>query len=105
MIVTFEKVYLQELYCLGKTSDKQHRFQPDIVKRYKRCIDYLIHASSKEALYPIHSLRFEALRGDKRGMYSIRVNNKYRIEFSITETADEPLLTVCNIVELSNHYD
>lgn len=32
MIVTFEQVYLKELYVSGKTSDKKHRFQPDIIK-------------------------------------------------------------------------
>ncbi len=105
MIVTFDKEYLKELYESGKTNDKKHRFQPEIVKRYKRCIDYLKWASSKEALFPINSLRFEALTGDKNGMFSVRVNDKYRIEFTLKETLEEPLLTICNIVELSNHYD
>ena len=40
MVVAFEKEYLRDLYETGK-SDKKHRFQPDIVKRYKRGIDYL----------------------------------------------------------------
>lgn len=34
MFVTFEKTYLQDLYEKGKTSDKKHRYQPDIVNRY-----------------------------------------------------------------------
>ena len=105
MIVTFDKEYLKELYESGKTNDKKHRFQPEIVKRYKRCIGYLKWASSKEALFPINYLRFEALTGDKNGMFSVRVNDKYRIEFTLKETLEEPLLTICNIVELSNHYD
>lgn len=105
MIVTFDKDYLKELYESGKTNDKKHRFQPEIVRRYKRCIDYLKWASSKEALFPINSLRFEALTGDKSGLSSIRVNDKYRIEFTLNESAKEPRLTICNIVELSNHYD
>lgn len=105
MIVIFDKEYLKELYESGKTKDKKHRFQPEIVKRYKRCIDYLKWASSKESLFPINSLRFEALAGDKDGMFSIRVNNKYRIEFTLKETTEEPILTICNIIELSNHYD
>jgi proteic killer suppression protein len=105
MIVTFDKEYLKELYESGKSKDKKHRFQPEIVKRYKRCIDYLKWASSKEALFPINSLRFEALEGDKRGMFSVSVNDKYRIEFTLNETAEESSLTICNIVELSNHYD
>ena len=40
MIVTFDKEYLKVLYEQGK-DDKKHRFQPSIVSRYKRCVDYL----------------------------------------------------------------
>lgn len=105
MIVTFDKEYLKELYESGKAKDKKHRFQPDIVKRYKRCIDYLKWATSKEALFSINSLHFEALTGDKSGRFSVKVNDKYRIEFTLTEYPDESILTICNIVELSNHYD
>ena len=36
MIVTFDKEYLKELYITGKCSDKKHRFQPDVIKRYAR---------------------------------------------------------------------
>lgn len=75
-----------------------------MVKRYKRSIDYLKWASRKEDLFRINSLNFEALKGDKSGRFSIRVNDRYRIEFTITETVEEPVLTICNIVELSNHY-
>lgn len=105
MIVTFEQTYLKELYENGKTSDKKHRFQPSIVKRYKDIINYLMKATSKEELYPIKSLHFEALHGDKKGLFSVKVNDQYRIEFSLTENFEEPILTICNIVELSNHYD
>ena len=38
-------------------------------------------------------------------MYSIRVNDQYRIEFTLEETLEQPILTICNIVELSNHYN
>lgn len=105
MIVTFEQAYLKELYENGKTSDKRHRFQPSIVKRYKDKVNYLKQAASKEELYPIKSLHFEALQGDKKGLFSIRVNDQYRIEFSLSENLEEPILTICNITELSNHYD
>ena len=104
MIVTFEEDYLKELYSTGSCNDKQHRYQPDIIKRYKRCVDYLKAASRKEDLFLINSLNFEALQGDKEGRFSIRVNNKYRIEFTLSETIEEPILTICNIIELANHY-
>lgn len=104
MFITFEETYLQELYEKGKTSDKKHRYQPDIVRRYQKCIDYLIDAEKTEELMLINSLNYEILKGDKKGISSIRVNNKYRIEFTVKETKDEPIITVCNIIELSNHY-
>lgn len=104
MIVTFEKEYLKELYESGLSKDKKHRFQPDIIRRYKRCIDYLKAAIKKESLYSYKSLHFEALQGEKEGLFSIRVNDKYRIEFTLNETSEEPMLTICNIIELSNHY-
>lgn len=105
MIVEFEKVYLRDLYLNGRCSDKKHRYQPDIVRRYKRGIDYLKWASKKEDLFQINSLHFESLTGDKNGLFSIRAGLHYRIEFSITETEGMPVLTICNIINLSNHYD
>lgn len=65
----------------------------------------LMAASSAETLYKFNSLNFEALTGDKSGLYSIRVNDKYRILFSLDTNNEKPMITICNIVELSNHYD
>ena len=105
MIVTFDKDYLSELYYDGKCKDKKHRYQPEIIKRYKQRIDTLNAASCIEALYRIHSLNYEVLSGDKAGISSIRVNDQYRIEFLVSHEADgKELLTICNIIELSNHY-
>ncbi|MBO6025972.1 MAG: type II toxin-antitoxin system RelE/ParE family toxin [Bacteroidales bacterium] len=103
MIVTFDKVYLQELYEQGKTGDKKHRYQPDIVKRYQQRIKILESAPRIETLYQLNSLNYEVLKGEKAGISSIRVNDKYRIEF-IVSFQGEPVVTVCNILELSNHY-
>ena len=56
------------------------------------------------SLAKYNSLNYEMLKGDKKGLSSIRVNDKYRIEFTIKESMEEPIVTVCNIIELSNHY-
>ena len=104
MIVVFSENYLQELFETGKTADKKHRFQPEIVRKYQYCIRYLLGASCIEALYPVNALNYEVLKGDKAGISSIRVNNQYCIEFTVKDNGVEPLITVCNIIELSNHY-
>ena len=103
MIVAFEKDYLRELYETGK-SDKKHRFQPDIVKRYKRGIDYLKQARNIEELFLLPSLHYEVLKGDKAGVSSIRVNDQYRSEFTVEQVSEPIIVTICNIIELSNHY-
>ena len=57
-----------------------------------------------EDLFPFKSLHFEALHGDKEGRFSVKANDQYRVEFTLTETNEEPVATICNIMELSNHY-
>ena len=104
MIISFEKDYLRELYEEGRCSDKKHRYQPQIVKTYRRRIETLEAVDSPEKLYQFNALNFEALVGNKKGRFSIRVNNQYRIEFTLNTECEEPLVVICNIVELSNHY-
>ncbi|MCI5912306.1 MAG: type II toxin-antitoxin system RelE/ParE family toxin [Prevotella sp.] len=104
MEIKFEKKYLEELYLNGKTSDKKHRFQPQIIAKYRKTIDLLESLTVVEDLYRYHSLHYEVLVGDKAGMESVRVNDQYRIEFKTTKVVSEIVVTLCNIIELSNHY-
>ncbi len=104
MEIVFKQKYLSDLYYKGKSSDKKHRFQPHVVKRYKLRIETLESAERIEDLYPINSLHYEVLKGDKKGISSIRVNDQYRVEFTTQTVENETLITVCNILELSNHY-
>ena len=101
MEIKFEKDYLRELFYEGKASDKKHRYQPDIVKRYVRVVNILDSVNKVEDLYRYHSLHYEILSGDKKGTESVRMNNQYRIEFKSSESEG---ITICNIIELSNHY-
>lgn len=104
MEIKFDKKYLEELYLNGKASDKKHRFQPQIIAKYRKTIDLLESLAMVEDLYRYHSLRYEVLVGDKAGLESVRVNDQYRIEFKTTKVVSEIVVTVCNIIELSNHY-
>ena len=104
MDVYVAKPYLAELYQHGKTTDKKHRFQPDIIRRFIRVVDLLIELPHTTALMQYNSLRYEKLKGDKLGRSSVRVNDQYRIEFEEHTIEGQTLATICNIVELSNHY-
>ena len=46
MIVTFEEDYLRELYEDGQASDKKHRFQPQIIKKYTRVVDLMMEEAN-----------------------------------------------------------
>lgn len=104
MIVTFEEKYLQELYEAGKTTSKKHRFQPEVVRSYKDCVNLLRRVPDTSALKKYNGLNFEDLKGNKAGISSIRVNKKYRIEFTVRHNGVEPVAYICSILELSNHY-
>lgn len=104
MEIVFDKKYLEELYYKGSSSDKKHRFQPPIIAKYRKTIDLMESLSVVEDLYRYHSLNYEVLSGDKAGLESVRVNDKYRIEFKTTRIMSDIVVTVCNIIELSNHY-
>ncbi len=54
MVVTFEHIYLKELFEQGRTSNKKHRYQPQVVKKYQRRVEQLQAAPSPETLYLKH---------------------------------------------------
>jgi toxin HigB-1 len=104
MIIEFEKEYLRELYEEGKSRNKKYRFQPTVVKQYKNTIDKMRPAKRIEDLFLLRSLNYEMLTG-RNGLQSVRVNDRYRIEFYTRTVGEEPeIITICSITELSNHY-
>ena len=104
MVVKFGKEYLRELFEEGKCSDKHHRYQPQVVKKYVLRVATLQHAPTIEALYPLHSLNYEVLAGDKAGISSIRIDNQYRLEFVVNMDSAEPTVTICTLEDITNHY-
>ncbi|MDE6421873.1 MAG: type II toxin-antitoxin system RelE/ParE family toxin [Muribaculaceae bacterium] len=96
--------YLKELFEEGKTQGKKYRFQPQIIKAYQKVVRILITSQTIETLWNFKSLHYEVLVGDKKGISSVKINNQYRLEFEVIQNNDDVLLTVCNLLEISNHY-
>ncbi len=103
MEINFNETYLRDLYLTGK-SDKKHRFQPQIVKKYIQVIDLMRDTDDVLGLLRYNALNYERLSGDKAGISSVRVNDQYRIEFEEETENGKTVATICNITELSNHY-
>lgn len=104
MDVTFGKDYLCEMYHTGKVADKKHRFQPEIIRKYIQIVQFMYLQDNVLDLVKYNSLRYEKLKGDKAGLSSVRINDQYRIEFEEKTVGEQTVATICNIVELSNHY-
>lgn len=104
MYITFDKPYLRELYETGHTADKKHRYQPEVVRSYVKCVRLLFGATKIEDLYKFNSLNYEMLSGDKAGISSVRINRKYRLEFTVGQFDGSQVVNVCNLLDISNHY-
>lgn len=60
MEIIFNKDYLRDLYITGKT-DKKHRFQPHIIRKYIRIIDLMIEKDDITALTQYNSLNYKKI--------------------------------------------
>ena len=105
MIIEFEHEYLRELYEDGKTSNKKYRFQPQVIKQYIKAVDTLRTAPHTAFLYKLKSLHYEKKEGDLKGIEAVYLNLQYRLEFKSRQEGEEPdKVTICSLIELSNHY-
>ncbi len=104
MIIEFGKGYLLELYEKGKANDRKHRFQPEVVRAYRKTILILMAVKNVTDLFAFNGLNYEVLGGDKRGISSVRIDKKYRLEFTTRKENGEQLLTICTLIDISNHY-
>ena len=105
MKVIYGQQYLKDLHQNKKTTDKKHRYQPSVIKKYIKIIDLMIEAKTIQDIVRINSLRYEKLLGNKQGVSSVRVNDKYRMEFEENLEKGQPFATICKIKELSTHYN
>jgi len=103
MEIVFQKEYLSELFYNGKTKDKQHRFQPQVIRKYAKVVGILESVKRLEDLFRFNSLNFEALESAEN-YFSVRVDLQYRLVFFMSSHEGETTLTICNIEELTNHY-
>ena len=65
-------------------------FQAFERQAFKR-LEILTAAVSKESLMALRSSRFETLKGDRVGQFSIRINDQWRVCFEWPDWSAEPL--------------
>ncbi len=103
MTVHFNNSYLEQLYA-GEMPKGKPRYSSQVIDKFIKRVDTLKNISNAEELFKLRSLGFKRLKGDKKHLYSIRINDQYRIEIEL----DNEVLKLAEIVfieELSKHYE
>ena len=81
MIKTFADKRTQELYRTGRAK----RFHVDVASRAARKLEYVDLATSLDDLKVPAGNRLHRLEGSRKGQYSIRVNDQWRICFRFVD--------------------
>jgi proteic killer suppression protein len=71
----------QQLFIIGKSRS----IPSDLIKRAIRRLEYIHYASNPTDLLVPPSNRLHALKGDRKGQYSISINGQWRICFRFVE--------------------
>lgn len=77
MIDDFLDAETERIWC----GERSHKLPSDIQRTARRKLRMLNNAQTLADLRLPPSNRLEALKGDRRGQYSIRVNDQWRICF------------------------
>lgn len=80
MISSFGNKLAEDL-LLDRTSSATRRFPPELKRIAQRKLQYLNAAAKLHDLLIPPGNRLEALKGDRKGFHSIRVNEQWRITF------------------------
>ena len=103
MIIKFNNPYLSKLYS-NEVGKGKPVFSLEVVKKFKQKILLLSQLENTKILREFKSLHFESLKGEKKGLHSIRINKQYRLEFK-NEKDRVSIIEIILIEELSKHYE
>jgi toxin HigB-1 len=71
----------EEIFYGRESKETKKRYSTSLRRRVKQKLDVLDAARALRDLYSPPSNRLEPLKGDRKGYWSIRVNDQWRIVF------------------------
>ena len=102
MEVVFNNLYLERIFE-GKKVLGKPKYGKEVIVKFKKTVLMLQFANSVSDIKRFKGLNFEALKGDYKGYYSVRVDIQYRLILRL----DKNQLLVDDIIvieDLTNHY-
>ena len=74
-------------------------FGSDVVKAYRKRVQQIRAATDERTFYASRSLRFEKLKGDREGEYSMRLNDQWRLIVELKGKAPAKVVRIVEIVD------
>ena len=96
-------VFLSIKIYEGKQLDSKPKYRKDVILKFKKTVVTLQNTESISELKKFRGLKFEALKGDYKGWFSVRVDLQYRLILSV-ENELIVLRDILIIEDLTNHY-
>jgi toxin HigB-1 len=83
VILSFANKLAEDLFE-DKTTKETRKFPPELHRKARMKLLYLHEAAELNDMKVPPGNRLEALKGDKSGFYSIRINDQWRLVFRFT---------------------
>lgn len=73
------------------------RWPHEVVKMYRRRMQYILQAPDERAFRVMKSFHYEELKGKRKGQHSIRLNAQFRIVFRFEGNKEDKKLVILSI--------
>ncbi|MHB0935839.1 MAG: type II toxin-antitoxin system RelE/ParE family toxin [Armatimonadota bacterium] len=97
MRFAFESDEVLELYETGYC--RRLRLQPNIVRSFFKAMLRIKSAPNLQQLANNRGLRLEKLHGDRADQFSVRLNDQYRLVFTVERDDDGEFVLIIEIVD------
>ena len=77
-------------------------FQAAVVKGYRKAMQFIRNAADERDFYAMRGLRFEKLKGNRQGQFSLRCNDQYRLIIELHGKGERKKVRVIEIVDYHN---
>lgn len=97
MELEFEDEDLRRLYL--EPGFRLAAIGPELTKQYRRKMQLLAAAVDERDLRQLRSLHLEKLLGSRAGQYSIRLNDKYRLVFTLRTEEGGRVAVIIEVID------
>ncbi len=104
MEVQFKTPNLEEWFVESEAKQKKLPFGTDILNKYKKVINILLTIDNFNQLKLYKGLSLEPMTKEKKrnGQYAVRLNDQYRLHFSLNKASGRTFIWV---EEITKHYE